>query len=169
MQRGMTPPRQTMVGGNFHNTQQQHPASLSIPPNSKEEREECVFDALGTMYDSLNKQSRFQIRSGAAIDMSGSFLTNDRYDFFDVDSRGDIMLQGKIPIFHENFPPGKPVWPLSWWGIVDPVLAPTSTIMEEVELTTDSNEVAAAVKEWETRPETLEKQTSQQPFQRHHF
>ena len=134
------------------------PASLSIPCNPKEEKENRVFEALGTMCDSLNKQGRFQIRSGPAIDMSGSFLSNDRYDFFDVDSQGDIMLQAKIPIFPEDFPPGKTEWPLSWWGIVDPVLAPTPTIMEEVELITDSKEVTVAVKEWETRPKALEKQ-----------
>jgi hypothetical protein len=164
MQRGMTPPPQTMVGGNFRNTQQQHPASLSIPPNSKEEREERVFDALGTMCDSLSKQDRFQIRSGPAIDMSGSFLTNDRYDFFDVDSRGDIMLQAKIPIFPEDFPPGKPEWPLSWWGIVDPALAPTPTIMEEVEPTTDPKEATVADKEWETRPETTQQRFQPPPL-----
>ena len=167
MQRGMTPPPPQGIilgSGTTHITQQQHPASLLIPCNPKEEKEKRVFEALGTMCDSLNRQGRFQIRSGPAIDMSGSFLSSDRYDFFDVDSQGDIMLQAKIPIFPEDFPPGKTEWPLSWWGIVDPVLAPAPTVTEKVERTTDSKEVTVGVKEWETRPKAVAQQ-KQQPFQ----
>ena len=39
---------------------------------------------------------------------------NLQYDFFDVDdSTGTIILQPKIPIFPEDFPPGVQEWPLS--------------------------------------------------------
>jgi hypothetical protein len=55
--------------------------------------------------------------------MSGSLLKHREYNFFDVDKNGSIMVQPKVPIFPEDFPPpGKPDWSLSWWGIVDPAL-----------------------------------------------
>ena len=49
-------------------------------------------------------------------------LKHKDYDWFDLDDSGNIVLQPKIPIFPEDFPPGKKEWPLSWWGIVDPAL-----------------------------------------------
>ena len=66
---------------------------------------------------------RFETKnSGGAIDISGSMMESRDYDWFDLDTSGNIVLQPKIPIFPEDFPPGKKEWPLSWWGIVDPVL-----------------------------------------------
>ena len=86
------------------------------------EKEPRILQALEGLCESLYKDARFQIRTGPAVDMSGSFLSDERYDFFDVDDAGDILLQQKIPIFPEDFPPGMPEWPLKWWGIIDPAL-----------------------------------------------
>ncbi len=59
---------------------------------------------------------------GPTVDLSTSFLRSKEYDWFDVDKDGNMVLQPKIPIFPEDFPPGMPEWPLSWWGIVDPAV-----------------------------------------------
>jgi len=161
-------------------------ASMTPPPNmdgqqaqpspptpssvqSLEDNENRVLQAIGNMCDSLNRDGRFQIRPGPAIDMSGSFLSEEGYDFFDVDSHGDIMLQAKIPIFPEDFPPGKTEWPLAWWGIVDPALAPSPKVMQ-VEEKIGSHERTAAIKEWPTRPnEKSQRQPSQQQQQRQQY
>ncbi|KAL3827077.1 hypothetical protein ACHAXA_002312 [Cyclostephanos tholiformis] len=61
------------------------------------------------------------------VDVFGSFITNEdnRYDFFDTDPMTNTILvpplpNRSIPIFPEDFPPGKKEWPLSWWGICQP-------------------------------------------------
>lgn len=60
---------------------------------------------------------------GATVDLSASFLHAEReYDWFDLDKNGHIVIQPRVPIFPEDFPPGMPEWPLSWWGIVDPAV-----------------------------------------------
>lgn len=49
------------------------------------------------------------------IDLSGSFLAPD--NVFEDDTNSTTT---RIPIFPEDFPPNQPMWPLAWWGIVDP-------------------------------------------------
>jgi hypothetical protein len=63
-----------------------------------------------------------------SIDLSGSFLPPSTYDFLDTDNEGDIVLQARVPIFPEDFPPNQPPWPLAWWGIVDPKLCDRSIV-----------------------------------------
>ena len=70
----------------------------------------------------------FEVGPGSTIDLSGSFLRardledGKRYDFFDHDENGRIVMQPTIPMFPEDFSLGQKEWPLSWWGIVDPAL-----------------------------------------------
>lgn len=54
------------------------------------------------------------------VDLSGSFLDDDRYDFFDTNERGEIVIAPRQPIFPEEFPRGMKEHNLSWWGILDP-------------------------------------------------
>ena len=159
---GMTPPPPPSMEG--QKPPPQPSQQLYHPATREREKENRVLQAISNMCDSLNKDNRFQIRSGPAIDMAGSFLSDERYDFFDVDSHGDIMLQAKIPIFPEDFPPGKTEWPLSWWGIVDPALAPSPKIIK-VEETTGSEERTAQVEVWPDRPNELLQQQRQQEEQ----
>jgi hypothetical protein len=85
-----------------------------------------IWDSLHDLCTQLaheDKDSKFRLFSSSSIvDLSGSLLKHREYDFFDVDKNGAIVVQPKVPIFPEDFPPGKPEWPLSWWGIVDPAL-----------------------------------------------
>lgn len=67
-------------------------------------------------------------QSSQSVDLMGSFLRGpsitgmgDDYDFFDTNDQGEIVLQGRKPMFPEEFPPGVKEHPLSWWGILDPV------------------------------------------------
>lgn len=68
--------------------------------------------------------------------------SNDRYDFFDVDeTTGTIVVQPKIPIFPEDFPPGGiQEWPMSWWGIVDPSIGERK-VEEKAKSKTDADRV----------------------------
>jgi len=56
------------------------------------------------------------------IDWNGSFMLNEenKYDFYDQDKDGNIVMQPKVPMFPESFPEGARLWPLEWWGIVEP-------------------------------------------------
>lgn len=56
------------------------------------------------------------------VDLSGSFLDDDRYDFFDTNERGENLLALRPPIFPEEFPKGMKEHSLSWWGILDPAI-----------------------------------------------
>ncbi|GKY93415.1 hypothetical protein MPSEU_000309100 [Mayamaea pseudoterrestris] len=63
-----------------------------------------------------------------SVDLGGSFLWRSfddpaRFDFFDKNERGEIVLQPKQPMFPEEFAPGMmKEHPLSWWGIADPAV-----------------------------------------------
>jgi hypothetical protein len=104
------------------------------------EKDPRVLQALEGLCESLQKDTRFQIRTGPAVDMSGSFLSDERYSFFDVDDAGDILLQQKIPIFPEDFPPGMPEWPLKWWGIIDPALTAAKELIRSQERPTGDSQ-----------------------------
>jgi hypothetical protein len=80
--------------------------------------------------------------------ISSSNSTNQRYDFFDIDeTNGNIVMQTKIPIFPEDFPPGVKEWPLSWWGIVDPSIGE-----RRVEVKSERNKKIDIKKEQRTKP-----------------
>lgn len=61
--------------------------------------------------------------------LSGSFLTADGgvETILDQNAQGEIITMPRIPIFPEDFTQGQPLWPLSWWGIVDPLVENTET------------------------------------------
>merc|ERR1719296_187200 len=87
---------------------------------------------LETMKEELTKKTYQDIyspskqKSGTNINFNGSFIISDddhdddRYDFYDRDEDGNIVVQPKIPIFPEDFTGEQKSWPLSWWGIVEP-------------------------------------------------
>jgi hypothetical protein len=80
--------------------------------------------------------------------ISSSNSNNQRYDFFDIDeTNGNIVMQTKIPIFPEDFPPGVKEWPLSWWGIVDPSIGE-----RRVEVKSEQNNKIDIKKEQHTKP-----------------
>ncbi|KAL3776265.1 hypothetical protein ACHAW5_003858 [Stephanodiscus triporus] len=74
-----------------------------------------------------SRENKRQREQQGNFDVFGSFITNEdnRYDFFDTDPTTNAILvpplpNRSIPIFPEEFPPGKKEWPLSWWGICHP-------------------------------------------------
>ena len=80
--------------------------------------------------------------------ISSSNSNNQQYDFFDIDeTNGNIVMQTKIPIFPEEFPPGVKEWPLSWWGIVDP-----SKGERRIEVKSEQNNKIDSKKEQHTKP-----------------
>ena len=57
--------------------------------------------------------------------LSGTFLENNsggETTILDQNALGEIILPARIPIFPEDFAGGQASWPLSWWGIVDPLV-----------------------------------------------
>ena len=114
-------------------TSRQRPPQLLLQQQSNVRKPSSlanqIWDTLQELCSQLaeDKDSKFRLSSASSgnigtVDLSASFLKYRDYDFFDVDQNGAIVIQPKIPIFPEDFPPGKPEWPLQWWGIVDPAL-----------------------------------------------
>ena len=107
--------------------QQKGTSSSSRPKPSMAIRVmESLSEACAKLADEPDSNFRLSGRgsgkySSSSIDWS-SLLSHREYDFYDVDSKGSIVMQPQIPIFPEDFPLGMPAWPLSWWGIVDPSL-----------------------------------------------
>lgn len=107
------------------------PPSAAADPSSpskhgKRALQDRVWESLSELCQSVDPQS-FRLGEtslGTTVDLSASFLRNVErdYDWFDLDKDGGIILQPKVPMFPEDFPPGKPLHPLSWWGIVEPSL-----------------------------------------------
>lgn len=113
-------------------------APATTTNNSNDGRPNLLFKALDRMCEAVSTAKPFaNLRVQppiASVDLSGSFvnefsnssnnteLDHKRYDFFDTNQRGEIVLQPKIPIFPEEFPPGMKEHSLSWWGILDPAL-----------------------------------------------
>ena len=56
--------------------------------------------------------------------LSGTFVLDPAASVATATDPGleDGDEQRRIPIFPEDFAQGQPLWPLSWWGIVDPIL-----------------------------------------------
>lgn len=103
----------------------------TLPPLRDEERR--VLSTLKTICTKI----KLEINPSEDL-LSGSFLPNDQM----MDCMDDNK-QGRVPIFPEDFPAGGPKvcfvllsmfcevinltfypkeWPLSWWGIVDPLI-----------------------------------------------
>ena len=83
--------------------------------------------------ESVNKKLRLhiQLTSRGRVDLFGSFICtddndarqlHDRYDFFDTNNQGGIVLPQTQPIFPDEFPDHNPTHKASWWGIVEPTL-----------------------------------------------
>jgi hypothetical protein len=93
---------------------------------------ESLWQKLETMCSSLTNNTEsdrhFQLNnnnnntSSSSVDLSGSFLRHDPYDFFDTDAAtGEIVLEPRHAMFPEDFSRGMKEHPLSWWGVLDPV------------------------------------------------
>lgn len=93
-------------------------------PVQKRNKELALMSGLQELCGRVKQSGKFANDRSGGLDLSGSFLPDDtsRYDFFDKNERGEIVLQPKIPIFPEEFPPGMKEHTLSWWGILDPAL-----------------------------------------------
>jgi hypothetical protein len=95
-------------------------------------REICDYFKKHTSNENTDKTVRLhiQLSSKGRVDLFGSFICtdddtrqlNDRYDFFDTNSQGEIVLSSPPPIFPDEFPDNTPTHSASWWGIVEPTL-----------------------------------------------
>lgn len=97
-------------------------ASTSLPGLRVEERR--LMAQLQDTCHRISDSGALPLPMSLAVDVSGSFLQNadNRFDFFDTNSNGEVVLQRPKPIFPEEFAAGMREHPLSWWGIVDPRL-----------------------------------------------
>lgn len=60
--------------------------------------------------------------SSSNVDLSGTFLRHDPYDFLEFNVAGEVVVEHKHPMFPEDFSrAGMKEHPLSWWGVLDPV------------------------------------------------
>eukprot|EP00934_Nitzschia_sp_Nitz4_P007286 Nitzschia sp. Nitz4//scaffold30_size153850//106939//107892//NITZ4_002787-RA/size153850-processed-gene-0.17-mRNA-1//1//CDS//3329547291//7276//frame0 len=102
------------------------PSRPAVPKNIRNVLQDSIWDSLSelcrTVRDAPDSPFHLTSNSSSTIDLSLSFLKYKEYDWFDVDDNGAIVVPPKIPIFPEDFSPETPAWPLSWWGIVDPVV-----------------------------------------------
>ena len=87
-------------------------------------QEKVLMTRLQSFCEQLStaEQATFSLPASSTIDVGGSFLppTTD-LDFFDLNEKGEIVVQSVKPMFPEDFPPNYPEHPLSWWGVVDPI------------------------------------------------
>jgi len=103
-------------------------ATEEPPKNVKRVLQNRIWESLSELCQKMdnleNKPFRLGLPApGSTLDVSTSFLRTEKdYDWFDLDKDGGIIVQPKVPMFPEDFPPGQPLHPLSWWGIVDPAL-----------------------------------------------
>jgi hypothetical protein len=99
----------------------------------EEIRKICDHFKDSTNNESTNSAVRLniQLSSRGRVDLFGSFICtedgdarqlSDRYDFFDTNSQGEIILPQPQPIFPDEFPDHIPTHSASWWGIVEPTL-----------------------------------------------
>jgi hypothetical protein len=108
------------------------PASASnpVPALSSAGRsgaERLILENLGGLCEHYSQDIHFTFMppSKGGVDQAGSFLRSggdEELDFFDMNERGEIVLQPRPPIFPEEFPRGMKEHSLSWWGILDPAL-----------------------------------------------
>lgn len=68
---------------------------------------------------SLTRRTNTSSSPAPKVNLSGSFLDDDRYDFFDTNETGEIVLAPRPPIFPEEYPNGVQEHGLTWWGIQD--------------------------------------------------
>ena len=106
----------------------QNTAAEEPPKNGRRVLQDRVWESLSELCSKMDnlENKPFRLASavpGSTLDVSTSFLrTEQDYDWFDLDKDGGIILQPKIPMFPEDFPPGQPLHSLAWWGIVDPAV-----------------------------------------------
>ena len=87
------------------------------PPARLKDEEKRVLNTLKTLCSKVN------VKLQPSDDLlSGSFAREPATAVTELD-QGE---ERRIPIFPEDFTQGQPLWPLSWWGIVDPVLNTTN-------------------------------------------
>ena len=68
-------------------------------------------------------EKHFRVTPEAAVRMNGSFIEEkEPLDFFDLDDKGEILMDPPKPMFPEEFPRGVTEMPLHWWGIQEPAL-----------------------------------------------
>lgn len=97
-----------------------------------------VMSDLEQVCNVVGQDLRFSLPPSTSIDLSGSFLTDhdDKDDFFDLNDAGEIVLQPRVPIFPEEFPPGVAQHSLAWWGVLDPDLGDGKYKPEANDMTT---------------------------------
>jgi hypothetical protein len=105
-----------------------HVAAPAAPPSQLERQ---ALTGVTELCRSIRKRdARFQaLGQVRSVDLGGSFLLNStkindpkRFDFFDTNERGEIVLQPRQPMFPEEFAAGMKDHSLSWWGILDPAV-----------------------------------------------
>jgi hypothetical protein len=112
---------------NFIAAQANKPSSLVSSPagGGVSWSEGLVMQDLQDICNRCSEDVNFELRPtspSTKVDLSGSFLDEDPYDFFDTNERGEIVIAPRPPIFPEEFPKGMKEHSLSWWGILDPAL-----------------------------------------------
>jgi hypothetical protein len=79
------------------------------------------FQLGGTTSSSTNHINSNSV-SSSSVDLSGTFLRHDPYDFVEFNAAGEVVMEVRHPMFPEDFSrAGMKEHPLSWWGILDPV------------------------------------------------
>ena len=117
--------------------QQQQQQSQQPPPTVLGVLEQKVMASLQTICENITVATLHSLSTNdlTFVDLSGSFLPP--MDF--ILEHDELQMSTKIPMFPEDFPPNQPPWPLSWWGIVDPVLVSDPTIVDTRLFQTVSN------------------------------
>lgn len=122
----------------YNNTKATNPSTTQpkkqFDPRAIEElRTLCDHFRYRVNDESTNKNVRLdiQLSSRGRVDLFGSFICTDdndareldvRYDFFDTNSQGEIVLSQPQPMFPDEFPDHQSTHSAAWWGIVEPNL-----------------------------------------------
>ncbi|GAX26826.1 hypothetical protein FisN_9Lu105 [Fistulifera solaris] len=106
-------------------TSQQHPTHHPIMESK--EAQKHILQNLGSLCEHYSQDIHFAFIPSTTnrIDLSGSFLRSDDVgglDFFDLNEKGEILLQPRPPIFPEELPSGMKEHSLRWWGVEDPAV-----------------------------------------------
>jgi hypothetical protein len=105
-------------------TSQRHPTH---PIVESKEAQKQILQNLGSLCEHYSQDIHFAFIPSITnrIDLSGSFLRSDdvgSLDFFDLNEKGEILLQPRPPIFPEELPSGMKEHTLRWWGVEDPAV-----------------------------------------------
>jgi hypothetical protein len=126
-------------------TSQQHTTHHSIV--GSKEAQKHILQNLGSLCEYYSQDIHFAFIPSTThrIDLSGSFLRSDdvgSLDFFDLNEKGEIVLQPRPPIFPEELPSGMKEHSLRWWGVEDPAVGngrfkPLEDRIERLDLRSD--------------------------------